>query len=237
VTCSLWLQEQLDLRVRPRLMAADVFYSPGKGIYMTPVLYQTSTARSSGCQIGCREETYAELDREIPGAAASVSSGDTEFACQSVFLKSFGTVNLRRRPCAVCIDDDADFVSLLAGYLGDLGFSVIGARNVINGMRAITREVADVVILDYYLPNAFGTYVLRRLQQFDSTSKIPVIVVTGCDLRSRVDSARRTTIEQQLRRLGADAILRKPLNRDELTTVLSHCLRAGRPDGSRQRTE
>lgn len=139
-----------------------------------------------------------------------------------------GQSNRRRGPCAVCIDDDSDFMSILTRGLKDLGVSVIATTNAINGVRAIVRERPDMVLTDYYMPNAFGTYVLRHLQQDSSANQVPVIVITGCELSARIDASRRMTLKQQLQRLGATSILRKPLNREALTRAVTLCLETSR---------
>jgi len=125
-------------------------------------------------------------------------------------------------PCAVCIDDDVDFLALLTQHLNDLGVSVIPASNAILGVRLIQRVRPDVVVMDYFMPNAHGSYVLRCLQQDQALSELPVIVVTGCNVGRMVDSSH--TLEQQLRRLGAHSVLRKPLNVHSLNAALHVCL-------------
>jgi DNA-binding response OmpR family regulator len=127
-----------------------------------------------------------------------------------------------RSPCAVCIDDDEDFLSLLVRHLDDLGVAAIPASNAILGVRTIQRECPDLVILDYQMPNAHGSYVLRCMQQDQDLSAMPVIVVTGRDVARRVGSSH--TLEQQLRHLGAQSVLRKPLNVHSLNAAIQLCL-------------
>lgn len=128
----------------------------------------------------------------------------------------------QRPPCAVCIDDDADYLSVLSRYLNDFGVSAIAATNAILGVRTIQRELPDFVVLDYQMPNAHGSYVLRCLQQDEALSVVPVIVVTGCTLGRFVEASQ--TLEQQLRRLGAYCVLRKPLNLHSLNAAVHKCL-------------
>ena len=119
-------------------------------------------------------------------------------------------------------------MSILTRCLKDLGVTVIATTNAINGVRAIVREQPDMVLTDYYMPSAYGTYVLRHLQQDSSANQIPVIVITGCELTATIDTSRRMTLNQKLRELGATSILRKPLNRQALTRAVALCLEASR---------
>jgi CheY-like chemotaxis protein len=135
----------------------------------------------------------------------------------------------RRSLRAVCIDDDSDFLSLLVQQLEDLGLAAIGASNAILGIRTIQREQPDLVVVDYHMPNAHGTYVLRRMQEDETLSAVPMIVVTGRDVLSRVDPGH--TLEQQLRRLGARSVLRKPLNVHSLIAAVHKCLNPLPPAG------
>jgi len=125
---------------------------------------------------------------------------------------------------SVCIDDDPDFLSILRRHLMQLGIGFTGATNAVLGMRAIHRERPDLVIADYHMPNAHGTFLLRCLRQDLDLSTTPIIIVTGVDLRSSLDERRPLTVEQQLRRLGARSILRKPLNAHALSAAVHKCL-------------
>lgn len=132
---------------------------------------------------------------------------------------------------SVCIDDDADFLLILGQFLRKLGVEFVGVSNAVLGVRAVQRERPDLVITDYRMPNAHGTYVLRCLLQDAALTGTPVIIVTGVDIRSRLHPARQTTVEQQLRELGAHCILRKPLNPHALAAAVTKCLqyRIGAP--------
>jgi CheY-like chemotaxis protein len=125
---------------------------------------------------------------------------------------------------SVCVDDDIDFLSVLRRHLMNLGIAFTGATNAVLGMRAVHRERPDFVITDYRMPNAHGTFLLRCLRHDAELSSTPVIVVTGVNIRSQLDGNHSLTVEQQLRRLGAQSILRKPLNVHALTAAVQKCL-------------
>ena len=117
----------------------------------------------------------------------------------------------RRAPRVVCIDDDPDFLCILAGMLGRLGVSVETAPGAIEGYRTVLRTRPDLVITDYFLPHEQGTYLLRQLKRFPFTCRLPVVVVTGRDMTVDVCPPRNVSLDDRLRALGAEAVLSKPL--------------------------
>ncbi len=82
------------------------------------------------------------------------------------------------------------------------GYSVIAAAQ---------KEHPDVIILDLGLPAGDGFVVLERLQQSDSLSSIPVIVLTARDPQGN---------EQRALKAGAAAFFQKPVDNDELLNVI-----------------
>jgi two-component system chemotaxis response regulator CheY len=115
--------------------------------------------------------------------------------------------------CSVLIvDDDADVRELLRVALQAEGFDVAG---VDNGRAALNhlRSHADTcyILLDLMLPIMDGAH-FRSAQLYDrSLAWIPVIVMSGAS-----DTDRRA------RDLGARALVRKPLDLDEVKRTLTH---------------
>ena len=70
-----------------------------------------------------------------------------------------------------------------------LDFEVITAHNGEEIISRATLERPDLIVLDYTLPDLFGTDVARRLRQAPSTTLIPIILVgKESDGSSEVDS-------------------------------------------------
>jgi CheY-like chemotaxis protein len=130
----------------------------------------------------------------------------------------------RRSPRVVCIDDDPDFLGVLERLVGSLGVRVETAPDAVQGYRAVLRARPDLVITDYFLPHEYGSYLLRRLKQFAFTSRVPVVVVTGRDLRADVSPPRAISLEVRLKELGADAVYNKPLGESLLRAIVYHYL-------------
>ena len=69
----------------------------------------------------------------------------------------------------------------------------------------------DVVLLDVHMPNKSGFEVLREIRQDEELRSIQVVMTSSTESAEELETA-----EQQ----GADACIRKPLDADELATLL-----------------
>ena len=73
------------------------------------------------------------------------------------------------------------------------------------------KENPSLIILDLGLPAGDGFVVLERLQNSDTLSSIPVIVLTARDPQ---------TSEQKTLQAGATAFFQKPADNNELLDVI-----------------
>ncbi|MGQ0774040.1 MAG: response regulator transcription factor [Pseudonocardiales bacterium] len=123
-------------------------------------------------------------------------------------------------PCPLIglIDDELDLVAMSRAYLERDGFRVVEAPDVKSGLAAIRREPVDLVVLDLGLPDGSGLDLLRTLR---STSRVPIIIVTG---RSE-ETDRVVGLE-----LGADDYLVKPFSQRELAARIRAVLRRTYPE-------
>lgn len=126
------------------------------------------------------------------------------------------------KPWVLCIDDDADFSSVLRLRLEAIGVSVINAFTGMDGFQKAFSEPASAILLDFNMPNGQGDYILQRLKRNPVTMDIPVIVLTG-------------NKDQQLQRrmlsMGAAAFLTKPLEFEDLLAVLQQQIDLPAPAG------
>ena len=115
-------------------------------------------------------------------------------------------------PWVLCIDDDADFSDALKIRLEDHGVAVIRAYSGMEGYRLAFTSPASAILLDVYMPNGQGDYILSRLKDNPVTQDIPVVVITG---------TRDKMLERRMLAMGATAFFVKPINFDELREHLS----------------
>ncbi|MFM8278168.1 MAG: response regulator [Cyanobium sp.] len=119
------------------------------------------------------------------------------------------------------VDDDPELRSMLARYLGELGYQV---RTLPDGAQLQARlagqlggERPDLVVLDLMLPGEDGLALLRRLR--DAGDDLPVLMLTA-----RADGVDRIIGLEQ----GADDYLAKPFLPRELAARIEAVLRRHR---------
>ncbi|MEM5473845.1 response regulator [Hoeflea sp. AS60] len=82
-------------------------------------------------------------------------------------------------PRILLVEDDKDMLRFLEPRLRKLGATVFTAENAVDGYRMASRELPNVIISDYLMPEGGGHYMLWRLRANKRTAGIPVLVVTG----------------------------------------------------------
>jgi DNA-binding response OmpR family regulator len=116
------------------------------------------------------------------------------------------------------IDDDEGLNALLTEYLGRFGFSVRTVNHPDAGLRALTADPPDLLVLDIMLPGTDGLAVCRKVRE---SSRIPIVMLTARgDVTDRIVGLE----------LGADDYLPKPFEPRELVARLQAVLRRGSKD-------
>ena len=114
------------------------------------------------------------------------------------------------------IDDEEDTRSIASMSLGLLGGAdVVEAASGAEGLRKAAEELPDVIILDLMMPEMDGTQTLTNLRKNPITEHIPVIFLTVKGMFDEFDN---------LRSLGALAVLTKPFDPTMLTTQITNIL-------------
>jgi two-component system chemotaxis response regulator CheY len=107
---------------------------------------------------------------------------------------------------ALVVDDSRTVRKVLAGYLRTLGFDVTSA---INGLEALDRlhrmERADLVLVDWNMPEMDGITFLRTVRADLAYATLPVMIVTTNAERSQVAEALEA---------GANEYIMKPFTQD-----------------------
>ena len=119
-------------------------------------------------------------------------------------------------PLVLVVDDDADTRELYRMVLESVGYRVEDAAYVRDALAAAARAVPDLVMTDWLLPDGDGLDVCRELRGWRPTRRVPFIAVTGLSL----DEAGK----DRAREKGVDAILRKPVNPDDVLAAIRTAL-------------
>jgi len=121
-------------------------------------------------------------------------------------------------PKVYILDDDRAFAKLLAANLSRAGRFRCEVFETIDQLQARrSEEPPDAVITDLVMPGVGGIEVSRRLRESDP--HLPIFVLTA---HAELDTA------IQALKAGADEYLTKPVNMEELTTLMERAL-AERP--------
>ena len=77
------------------------------------------------------------------------------------------------------VDDDPDFLHLLAFDLKKNGYEVVSANNGEEGLERALKELPNLIVLDIKMPKMDGYTFVRRLKKDDETKRIPLVVLTS----------------------------------------------------------
>jgi CheY-like chemotaxis protein len=113
-------------------------------------------------------------------------------------------------------DDDRVLSQLVCAIVRDAGHVPIPAYDAMQVMMfAIRPPVPALIILDINMPGGTGLEALRKLKQSARTSSIPVVILSG---------STEQDIPQQVRSLGAEEFLSKPIDPDTLLHAVRRLL-------------
>jgi two-component system, OmpR family, phosphate regulon response regulator PhoB len=109
------------------------------------------------------------------------------------------------------VDDEPDVLLLCRLNLQQHGHELLEAADGRTALRLAREERPDVIVLDLMLPGMTGYEVLEALRGNDTTSRIPVLVLTAKSLQADRDRSKG---------LGASAFLTKPFLPSELCEMV-----------------
>ncbi len=85
------------------------------------------------------------------------------------------------------VEDDKFLRELIAKKLLSENYQTIEAKNGEEGIKKITGEKPDLVLLDLILPGIDGFEVLKQAKENPQTAEIPVIVLSNLGQRDDVE--------------------------------------------------
>lgn len=118
--------------------------------------------------------------------------------------------------CVLAIDDEPDLLQLMEDFLTDAGYRVLACRSVREAIDLLSRDgKVDLILSDIFMPDADGLELLRAVHR--QMRPIPVVLMSG-RVVPRFDPL------QAGRKLGAAAVLNKPLDLDELLSTVDRVM-------------
>ena len=121
--------------------------------------------------------------------------------------------------CILIIDDDNFFRGVFRRILESGGHEVVDAEGGAEGIEAYEKHRPALTIVDIFMPDMEGGDVIRRLKQRDQEARI--IAISGRNLfHDNGDYI------DEIKRLGAAAILRKLDSREMVLAEIARVLKA-----------
>src|SRR5947209_6829629 len=155
------------------------------------------------------------LARSRHAAAGAVFLSLHEFPTCCAAQSARGVINLgaRNLPMSkiLCVDDEPHVVTLKCAILEAAGHEVTPATSAREAIDKLQHETYDAVVTDWRLGDANGRAVVQAAKL---TSSVPVVVVSGY-------VAEAFQAAEPL----ADLYLEKPVNPEELVTIVNELLK------------
>jgi len=112
-------------------------------------------------------------------------------------------------------DDDRVFVTLVSDFLRKQGYNVMVAFDAMQALMRARQAAPSALVLDINMPGGTGIEALKKVRMMSSTSQIPVIIVT---------SAIDPKVAEEVKGLGADEFLMKPVELPQLQDAIARVL-------------
>ncbi len=126
------------------------------------------------------------------------------------------TAQSEKKECILVVDDSEDNLYLMQFILESQGYKVSLADNGQDALSKIERCHPDLILLDVMMPRMNGYEVVNQLRIDENLSSIPVYFITA-DKYFRWCKAIAA---------GADGIIYKPINIEELLQIVKQSLKS-----------
>ena len=109
----------------------------------------------------------------------------------------------------LCIEDNSDNMTLLRRALESRGYTMLPAKNGLEGVAVAEKENIDLILLDINLPDIDGYEVAKRVRASSKAglATVPIIAVTANALKGDAERALEA---------GCNLYMSKPINIREL---------------------
>lgn len=126
------------------------------------------------------------------------------------------------------VEDEAAIRQMVCLALNQAGYECLEAVDAKQAQDAIVKQVPDLILLDWMLPQESGVDYARRLRREKLTQNIPIIMLTA-----------RTEEEDKIKGLdsGADDYITKPFSTRELQARIKALLRRTSPHATEEAVE
>src|SRR3954469_4996448 len=86
---------------------------------------------------------------------------------------------MARMATILIVDDEPDCRRPLCALLRHEGYTIVEARDGLEGLQRLAEQRVDLVLLDMLMPGCDGVSMLQRVRRNPEWAKLPVFLVTG----------------------------------------------------------
>ncbi len=113
------------------------------------------------------------------------------------------------------VEDDRNLSELIKMRLEENGFEVVTAYDGLEAISQVRKHKPDLIVLDLMLPRLDGYQVCTIIKNYETFSKIPIIILTA---RSSIEA------KEIALKTGADAFMVKPFDGQKLVATIKNLL-------------
>jgi len=113
-------------------------------------------------------------------------------------------------------DDDADILDVCTTILKMRGFEVLCKSDCRSLQEDIETYKPQVILMDNWLPDIGGVKAIQQIKATPAFSKIPVVFFSA-----------NSHVEELAKESGADYMLKKPFDIDQLESTIKSALNEG----------
>ena len=88
------------------------------------------------------------------------------------------------------IEDEEIIIDLLEKKLAREGYEVLVARDGVEGLDRMKKQIPDLVLLDIVMPRMGGFEVMEEMNTTDYLQKVPVIIISNSGQPVELDRAK-----------------------------------------------
>src|SRR5436190_1012251 len=111
------------------------------------------------------------------------------------------------------IDDSLMLLSFVKEILAEANYQVATAATAEEGLVSAKRDLPDLILLDYVLPDMKGDEVSRHLSQDSATAKVPIIYMSGFGADLKPDQVNNANIIGSLNKPFTSDLLLKTVEK------------------------
>jgi CheY-like chemotaxis protein len=94
------------------------------------------------------------------------------------------------RPTLLVVDDEPSVQKLVQRIGTKIGFRVVSALSLEEGLRTVVDTPPDIVLVDMNLPDGTGSQLIRRLRDAPDMRRIPIVLWSGDEAAAQREAER-----------------------------------------------